>query len=46
MSETKFSYKVANVNRKKDFYFKVLVSFNINEDIRGLVNEKKFKQIT
>lgn len=34
---------MSNVNRKKDFSFKVVVSFTICEDIQGLVDEKDYK---
>lgn len=44
-SEIKFGYKVSNINRKKDFFFKVRVYFSISEDIRNLIDEKKFLSV-
>ena len=37
----KYSYRVGNINRKKDFLFKVRVSNQMCEEIKGLVNLKR-----
>ncbi len=44
-SELKYAYRVTNINRKKDYYFKVTVYFNINDDIRLLVDETRYQNI-
>jgi hypothetical protein len=45
LSEIKLAYKVSNINRKKDFFFKVRVYFSLSEDIRALIDEKKYQQV-
>lgn len=34
---------MSNVNRKKDFYFKVIVNYAMSPEVKGLVDDKKYK---